>query len=409
MKILHIYDHTEPLHSGYVFRSRTLRMALERAGHECHVLSMPRHYADNKTVFTGDTEMINEKSYFRTKPTTTKLPILRELTDIKNTALYIKKLIAENNYDYLHVHSPVLGVFSALLARFLSGQKNLKIVYEIRAFWEDAAVDHGTLTQKDLKYKVIHSLETLACKMVDHIYPICNPLKHDLVDRGIDKNKMTIIPNIVTENAFADETTPTQIASLKQQYGFSDSDYVLGFIGSFYAYEGLEDLMPLMLYYKEQNVPIKLLLVGGGNTQPILSEYVTKHALENQVIFTGRIPHEQVDSHYKLCTAMIYPRRSMRLTQTVTPLKPLEAAAAKIPVILSNIGGHRELLTDKKTGFFIDNFTDIPTVAQTIKNILMDKTKLATITEHAYTYVKAHRQPDEVIKRYYKLKPNTKN
>ncbi len=403
MKILHIYDHTEPLHSGYVFRSRSLRAALERAGHMCHILSMPRHYANgDKTLYTGDTEILEGVTYYRTQPTRTRLPILRELSDIITAMVYIKKLIKQHDYDYLHIHSPVLGVMAAVLARFFAGHKNLKIVYEIRAFWEDAAVDHGTLTENSFKYKTIHWLETIGCKMVDHIYPICEPLKDDLINRGIIREKITVIPNIVTENAFLHHTSEKDIQALKQRYGFADSDYVLGFIGSFYAYEGLEDLMPLMLYYKQTNQPIKLLLVGGGHVADTLKEFVHTHNLQDIVIFTGRIPHIQVDSHYQLCHAMIYPRRSLRLTETVTPLKPLEAAAAKIPVILSNIGGHRELLVDTETGFFIDDFKNIPIVAEQIKNILADTKRLDTIKQQAFDYVTKHRQADEVIKRYYK-------
>lgn len=402
MKILHIYDHTEPLHSGYVFRSRSLRAALERAGHECHVFSMPRHYAEGNNVFyTNATEVLDGVTYYRTKPTRTDFPILRELSDIITAMGYIKKLIKQHDYDYLHIHSPVLGVMAGLLARLLSGKKNLKIVYEIRAFWEDAAVDHGTLTENSFKYKAIHWLETLGCHMVDHIYPICEPLKQDLIKRGINQEKITVIPNIVTENSFINHVSETEIDVLKQKYGLRDSDYVLGFIGSFYAYEGLEDLMPIMLHYQKTKQPIKLLLVGGGTVEVPLQEYVKTHALGDMVIFTGRIPHIQVQNHYQLCNAMIYPRRSMRLTETVTPLKPLEAAAAKIPVILSNIGGHRELLTDKETGFFIDDFTNIPDIAEKIKNIITDKTQLNRIANNAFDDVKAHRQADAVIKRYY--------
>lgn len=404
MKILHIYDHTEPLHSGYVFRSRALRAAIERAGHECHILTMPRHYAGSDTInYKGDTQIIDNVTYYRTKPTKTRIPILRELIDITNGALYIKKLIQEHNYDCLHAHSPVLNVLAALLGRFLSGGKNLKVIYEIRAFWEDAAVDHGTLQENNLKYKIIHALETWACRKVDKIYPICTPLKEDLVKRGIDTHKITIIPNIVTENAFQEKTNKTKVEQLQKQYSIHDNDKVLGFIGSFYAYEGLEDLMPLMLYFKQNNDSVKLLLVGGGSVENILKEYVTKNNLQNNVIFTGRIPHDEVQHHYHLCNAMIYPRRSMRLTETVTPLKPLEAAAMRIPVILSNIGGHRELLFHKTTGYFIDDFKNIPELAQTIKDILNDKEKLEKVTNEAYEHVKTHRNPDEIVKRYYKF------
>lgn len=403
MKILHIYDHTEPLQSGYVFRSRSLRTALQNLGHVCDVFSMPRHYANgDKTVYTQEVENFNGTEYFRSKPVKLKLPIIREISEIFSGALYIKKLIKEHDYDYLHAHSPVLGAISALLGRYLSKKKDLKIVYEIRAFWEDAAVDHGTLKENNFKYRFIRCLEKWACKKVDHIYPICQPLKDDLVKRGIPENKMTIIPNILTENAFKQDFTEQDIDALRIKHHLSKTDYILGFIGSFYRYEGLEDLLPTMKFFKQGHHRVKLLLVGGGPVEESLRTYINQHDLESHVIMTGRISHNQVSLYYQLCSAMIYPRRSMRLTETVTPLKPLEAAAAGIPVILSDIGGHRELLEDQETGFFIKDFTNPEISAKKIWSILTQKDKLQTVKIAALDYVKSHHDPNKIAKLYYK-------
>ncbi|MFT6072368.1 MAG: PEP-CTERM/exosortase A-associated glycosyltransferase [Alphaproteobacteria bacterium] len=409
MRILHIYDHTEPLQSGYVFRSRSLRMALDKAGNQCDILSMPRHYANNdKTIYKSATEVIDNITYHRSPPTQTRIPILRELCDIKNAYKYIRFLMTQHDYDYdyIHIHSPFIGVIAALLARFLSGLKDIKIVYEIRAFWEDAAVDHGTLKENSVKYKIIHTLETWVCKKVDHIYPICQPLKDDLIKRGIASDKMTIIPNVLTENAFNAHHTENKaniMSDLKARLGITDADYVLGFIGSFYAYEGLEDLMPIMKRFKDTNKKVKLLLVGGGTIMPLLRRYIENHHLQDTVILTGRVPHNDVALYYDVCRAMIYPRRSMRLTETVTPLKPLEAAAAKVPVILSNIGGHRELLIDQETGFFINNFQDTLNSAEHIYNILSNKLSLDKVSMSAFNYVTKHHKADYIIKKYYRF------
>jgi len=401
MHILHIYDHTEPHHSGYVYRSRSLRQALERSGHHCDVLSMPRHYTDfDYKSSDDDTEIINNQSYYRSPPTQTRIPILRELTDIYSAYKRIKSCITSKDYDILHIHSPVLGVFSALFARYFSGKKKLKIVYEIRAFWEDAAVDHGTLTENSLKYRAIRFLETLGCSLVDHVYPICHPLKNDLIKRGIKANKITVIQNVLTENAFNPSPTDN---TLNAHYNIQKTDYVLGFIGSFYYYEGLEDLIPIMKFFKDHNHPVKLLLVGGGIAHDKIKEKITELSLQDYIILTGRVPHNTVSSYYNLCHCMIYPRRSMRLTETVTPLKPLEAAAAKVPVILSNIGGHKALLADHETGFFIDDFTNIELASEKILGFLHNKKLRNLIAKQAYDYVLQERIADVIAKKYYKF------
>ena len=63
------------------------------------------------------------------------------------------------------------------------------------------------------------------------------------------------------------------------------------------------------------------------------------------VRFTGRVPHEQVQA-ITIWWIFVYPRRSIRLTELVTPLKPLEAMAQRRMVFASNVGGHRELIED---------------------------------------------------------------
>jgi len=203
--------------------------------------------------------------------------------------------------------------------------------------------------------------------------------------------------------AFAFENKANIMSDLRARLGVTDADYVLGFIGSFYAYEGLEDLMPIMKHFKDTNKKVKLLLVGGGTITPLLKAYIENHYLQDTVILTGRVPHNDVALYYDVCHAMIYPRRSMRLTETVTPLKPLEAAAAKVPVILSNIGGHRELLIDQETGFFIDNFQDTLNSAEHIYNILSNKPSLDNVAMSALDYVTKHHKADYIVKKYYRF------
>ncbi|HEX8603627.1 MAG TPA: glycosyltransferase, partial [Pseudoduganella sp.] len=72
--------------------------------------------------------------------------------------------------------------------------------------------------------------------------------------------------------------------------------------------------------------------------------------IEALVVFTGRVPHKEVLRYYNLVDVLCYPRLKMRLTDLVTPLKPLEAMAQGRLVAASDVGGHRELIEDGRTG-----------------------------------------------------------
>ena len=76
---------------------------------------------------------------------------------------------------------------------------------------------------------------------------------------------------------------------------------------------------------------------------------------------TGRVPYEEVESYYSVTDVLVYPRKSMRLTELVTPLKPLEAMAQKSMFLASDVGGHKELVDDGVTGalFKADDVDDL--------------------------------------------------
>ena len=81
-----------------------------------------------------------------------------------------------------------------------------------------------------------------------------------------------------------------------------------------------------------------------------LTALIDRHGIGNRVVMPGRIPHERIAGVYAMIDILAYPRYSMRLTELVTPLKPLEAMAMEKALVASDVGGHKELITDKKTG-----------------------------------------------------------
>jgi glycosyltransferase involved in cell wall biosynthesis len=101
---------------------------------------------------------------------------------------------------------------------------------------------------------------------------------------------------------------------------------VLGFVGSFYAYEGLDLLLDAFPRCCEPP-ELRVLLVGGGPQDANLKAQAERLGIADKVVFTGRVPHAEVSRYYDLIDLLAYPRHSMRLTELVTPLKPLEAMA----------------------------------------------------------------------------------
>jgi len=342
MKILHVFDHTLPLHSGYTFRSAAILREQRKLGWDTVHLSGPKQL--NCTMAEEDADGLH---FYRTPKPDGLLARLPGGDPFAVMGAIEKRLLAlarELRPDVIHAHSPVLDAVPAIrVGRAL----DMPVVYEIRAFWEDAAVDHGTTREGSLRYRLTRALETWAVKRADAVTVICEGLRNDLAARGIPPNKITVIPNAVDIDKF--ETGGQADPALKLKLGLGTSR-VLGFIGSFYAYEGLDLLIEALPTILRQMPDVKVLLVGGGPQDAALKQQVMALDLKDRVVFTGRVPHAEVNRYYDLVDVLVYPRHPMRLTELVTPLKPLEAMAQGRLMIASDVGGHKELIQDGKTG-----------------------------------------------------------
>lgn len=338
-RILHILDHSLPIHSGYTFRTRAIMKAQQAAGMEVRGITGLRHTEPGPEV-----EIEDGLTFHRTPGALAGPTGLREWREIGALARAIDRLCGQWRPDILHAHSPSLcGLAAMRTAKAL----HIPLVYEIRAFWEDAAMGNGTGREGSLKYRLTRSLENRVVGAADAVVTICEGLRGDLVARGFDSGKITIVPNGVDLALFG--SPPPRDAALAQELGIGDGP-VVGFIGSFYDYEGLDDLVAAMPALVAAQPGARLLLVGGGPVEDALRAQVEASPARAAIVFAGRVPHTQVERYYSLCDVMAYPRKASRLTDLVTPLKPLEAMAQGKLVAASDVGGHRELVSAGKTG-----------------------------------------------------------
>src|SRR6218665_1493401 len=345
IRVLHVLDHSIPLHSGYTFRTLSLLREQRKLGWDTHHLTSPKHTAGLGAKATDALEeTVDGWHFFRTPALQGGLPGLGQLQLMRQTRARLQQVAEQLRPQIIHAHSPVLNAVAAIKVGRALG---IPVVYEVRAFWEDAAVDHGTTREGSLRYRLTRAMETRALKQVDHVFTICEGLRADIVARGIPAAKVTVIPNAVDIENFEPGGQPD--AALKAQLGLSGCT-VLGFIGSFYAYEGLDLLMDALPTLLAQRPDVRVLLVGGGPQDEALKAQALRLGVADKVVFTGRVPHSEVNRYYDLVDVLVYPRHSMRLTELVTPLKPLEAMAQGRVLVASDVGGHRELIQDGKTG-----------------------------------------------------------
>lgn len=384
MRVLHILDHSLPVMSGYSTRSHNIITFQKRLGLQPVVLTSPKHPRGGPPCETRE-----DIRYYRTHrlPQKRALPYATELALMVRFARRIGDVARAEGAKVLHAHSPVLNGLPAIWAARRLG---LPVVYESRAFWEDAAVDHGTTRENSVRYRVTRALETLAFRQATRVVVIAHAMRKEIIGRGIAADRIHVVPNGVDADRFS---PAPRDAALAERLGITDGP-VFGFIGSFYHYEGLRFLIETFPALRAKVPGARILLVGGGEDEAALRE-----AAVDGVIFAGQVPYHRVTDYYSLIDVFVCPRRRMRLTELVTPLKPLEAMAAGLPVLASDVGGLAELIEHDSTGLLFRADDSAAFLAEAV-NLASDPALRARLGTSAREHVRAERTWDRVVSKY---------
>ena len=384
LRVLHVLDHSVPLHSGYTFRTLSILREQRKLGWETVHMTTPKQGPS-----ASREELVDGLTFSRTP----SLEGAGLLTQMRLTAHRLREVVSLTRPDLIHAHSPVLNALPSL---WVGRRQRLPVVYEMRASWEDAAVDHGSTTEGSVRYRMSRALESFALKQADQITTICEGLRGDIAARGIPRERITVIPNAVDADLFrfGAEADP----NLRRSLGLEGAT-VIGFAGSFYGYEGLDLLLKAAQKLLARYPNLRVLLVGGGPQEQNLKEQALALGLGDRVIFSGRVAHRDVHRYYELIDVLAYPRLPIRLTELVTPLKPLEAMAQGRMFVASDVGGHRELVRHGETGFLFQA-GDAVALEAAIDNILTRRDMWPQIRQQARRFVESERTWVASVARY---------
>ena len=389
MRILHVLDHSIPIYSGYSFRTLSILRQQRALGWETAHLTGPKHPGSPPPV-----DRVGDLEFYRTTGDSgRRVPVLGEVEVVRRLRRRLREVIGEVVPDVVHAHSPSLNGLAALM---VSRQARTPLVYEVRALWEDGAVSHGTARGGGWRYRASRALETYVLRRCDAVTTICEGLRREIISRGIDARRVTVIPNAVDTQRFVLDIKPDE--ALAAALGLRGGP-TLGFIGSFYGYEGLRVLLRALPEILAHRPDVQVVLVGGGDEETNLKKLARELGVANQVVFTGWVPHDTIDRYYNVLDVMVYPRELNRVTELVTPLKPLESMAVGRLVIASDVGGHRELVRHGATGLLFQAGNHA-SLAATVSQALDEPERTRTIRLAARRFVEEERTWSASVARY---------
>ncbi|MFN0123380.1 MAG: TIGR04063 family PEP-CTERM/XrtA system glycosyltransferase [Blastocatellia bacterium] len=393
MRILHVLDHSLPYFSGYSFRSSYIINTQRQLGLDPVVVTSPKHEDFREAV-----ETMNEVAYHRVHwpsfyllPKPEKFPLLRHGACVAGLAREVTRIARQVKPDVIHAHSPSLdGLAAGRAARRLG----IPWIYELRYYEEDTAVDRGKTAYNSPRYRLARWLEQRAMEQADAVVTIASALRADLIERGIPADKIYESPNGVDTTAFTPRDPDPEIIARHNLAGKT----VVGFIGSFYVYEGLDVLAEAILLLAGQHPDLVLLMAGEGELEPVLKARIPADK-SHHFIFAGKVPHRDVQRYYSVMDILVYPRISSRLTELTTPLKPLEAMGMSRCVIGSRIGGISELVRDGDTGLLVEP-SDPNALAAAISRLADHPEEREALAARGLEFVRETRDWKRIVQRY---------
>ncbi len=267
------------------------------------------------------------------------------------------------------VHSASNHV-TALPALAAARRLGIPFSYEVRGLWEITEASEKPSWQESERFRLAERLETLVAVSADIVFAITEQVREELVRRGVQRERIHLLPNGVDTDRFS-PMPPAE--GIRRDLNLPDGVPVIGYAGSLVHYEGISDLLKAAAILKEQDVDFRAVIVGDGADLPRLIAESAELGLENRVIFPGRIKAAEVPEYLSVFDIMPCPRVSLPVTELVSPLKPLEAMAAGKAMVLTDLAPLREFAGAGQERALLAEPSDPVSLAKALRVLLEDE------------------------------------
>lgn len=262
---------------------------------------------------------------------------------------------------------------------------NLPFVYEMRGLEDLMRTSAFAPYGRSVECEYLVEAEVEVCRRADHVFVITEALLDEMVRRGVPRERMSVLPNGVHANEF--QPIPRDEA-LAAELGFSGKT-VIGYLGGFPHYEGLRLLMKAVASLRERRDDFGVLMVGDGPLEKTLRQDAKKLDLKDTVVFTGRVPHDDVPRYLSLTDITPFPRLPLPVCELISPMKPFEAMATGKAVVVSDVAALTQIVTDGVTGLTFTKGSS-EALADALERLLDDAELRARLGESAIEWVRTN-------------------
>ncbi|MBI1379312.1 MAG: glycosyltransferase [Frankiales bacterium] len=394
--MLHLVTNSLPYaNAGYTTRTHQILLAQRGIGLDPHALTRLGFPVAQGALAAAPLDVVDGVPYHRSLPAR---PLPRRATarlaaEIDAAAGIVERLRPE----VLHAAS---NHWNGRVALALRERLGLPVVYEVRGFLEeswlsrrDGDQDEGSSTDR---YRLERELETWVMREADLVTTLGEVMRAEIVARGVDPDRVLVAPNAVDERFL---TASPDARPLRRRLGIADDEVTVGVVSTLYRHEGVVTLVDAVARLLPDHPRVRLLVVGDGPERDAIRHRVQEAGIEDRTLLTGRVPFAEVHEYYAAVDVFCVPRIRARVSDLVTPLKPVEAMATGRAVVASDVGGLREVVSDGVTGVLVEP-DDAVALAGAIAPLLYDLDLRGRLGDAARSWVAEHRTWSQVASRY---------
>jgi glycosyltransferase involved in cell wall biosynthesis len=391
-RVLHIVTDALPSTSaGYTIRTQEIALAQRGAGLDPHVVTRVGFPVTSGVIDGRSLVTVDGVPYHRLLPWIMpgRVDTIAE-AGLRHAARLVERL----RPAVLHAAS---NYQNALIAIALRDAYRLPYVYEVRGFWEDTWLSRHAATanlERSDRYRRSRELETHCMLTADVVVTLGEAMRAEIIERGVPADKIVIVPNGVSSEFL--RPLPDG-AALRRSLGIADGEHVVGLVSSLVAHEGIGTLLDAVRILRDRGLPVRALIVGDGPERGALQRRAADLGLD--AVFTGRVPMSAVRSYHAVLDVFVVPRTPDRVCQLVTPLKPVEAMASGLPVVVSAVRALGEIIEDKATGVQVPP-EDAGALADCLQELLANPGLRRELGENARAWVAQDRTWERGAQRY---------
>jgi colanic acid biosynthesis glycosyl transferase WcaI len=264
--------------------------------------------------------------------------------------------------DVMYVwHPPLtLGVAAWLIARL----HGIPFIYDVQDIWPESVVLSGMLRNKFIIGR-LSTLERFVYRKADHIFVVSRGARENLLEKGVNPEKVSVMPHWVDETRSAGGDSETRERT-RQTYGWTDK-FVILFAGNIGIIQGLDAVVRAAALLPRDSAFL-ISLIGDGADKARLRQLALSLNVGDRIEFLDRHPAEEMPALMNAGDALLVHLKSSMVSHWTIPTKIFAYMSAGRPVIIAMDGPGADMVRDSGAGIVVPP-EDATALSQAIRSL----------------------------------------